>query len=287
MAGLLVPIATASAHMSIVAAASTGPVGLTAEYFQAKDLTQHRVTRIDPILDGAGAPPAEITTASGFSARWSGMYTSTTMARTFLCATEAGGSAAKVSTYVDGTLVNYEDTADQGNSWGMSIRLDPSVPHKLVITAIYDSYDGNGMVELESPSGTVGSAEVVPAIVPKVPELIPVSTGSGKIALYGELSAGSTGVNFYRGAARESEDLATPINGGSPVSTPSFTGSSYVLYMDQVGLTGGAQYYHVAKSSYLNPVTGLTTLSSPNPGGRRSSRSERSALGHEERKPQS
>ena len=36
-----------------------------------------------------------------------------------------------------------------------------------------------------------------------------------------------------------------------------------MLYVDQGGLANGTQYYYQAKSAYPNPVTGLTTLSSP------------------------
>ena len=86
-------------------------------------------------------------------------------------------------------------------------------------------------------------------ICPPLPpaNLTVASTGSGKITLYWDYAPGATGYNIYRGTTSGGENYSAPVNGGTPVNTPSYSGSSVCTFTDN-GLTNGTEYFYTVKA---------------------------------------
>ena len=83
---------------------------------------------------------------------------------------------------------------------------------------------------------------------PNPPEnLTVVSTGSGKITLYWDEVEEAQGYNIYRGLSSGGENYASPVNGGTPVSTPSYPGSK-VYAFTETGLTDETEYFYTVKA---------------------------------------
>ena len=249
---------------------------MTAEYFDRKELATHVATRIDPQVtvsldlrsSGVTNPPGN---NDDFSVRWSGYLTvPTTGVYDFqtVCQgacqasfTLSAGSGNLYASVLQGLVPGSPQTFSSG-----AVSLTAGQRLNMVSTG---SFFGSPRFEIRwKPPGSgaftpIPSSALAPAVVPQRPkDFILASTGSGRIALYGDRPVGSAGVNFYRGATANGEDRAAPINGASPVVAPSYAGSPYVLYTD-TDLTNDADYFYQAKAAYANPVTGVATLSNP------------------------
>lgn len=89
----------------------------------------------------------------------------------------------------------------------------------------------------------------ISGICPTLPptSLTVSSTGSGKLTLYWNGVSGATGYNIYRGTTSGGENYATPVNGGTPVNTPSYSGSNIYTFTD-TGLTNGTEYFYTVKA---------------------------------------
>jgi hypothetical protein len=79
--------------------------------------------------------------------------------------------------------------------------------------------------------------------------LVAVSTGSGKITLYWDRIPEAIGYNIYWGTTAGGENYSVPVNGGTPVNTPSYTGSDMCRYTN-TGLTNGVRYFYTVKAVY-------------------------------------
>ena len=172
-----------------------------------------------------------------------------------------------VRCYVNGNQVSYY--ADGVGSKVPAFYAQAGQRYDIVVSAEYDAPFDYGDAPLFlfdddfAPGPSAPSGQLEPAVVPEAPrDFILASTGSGKIALYGDRPSGALGVDFYRGDVAGGENLDAPVNGSTPVTAPSYAGSPYVLYTD-TGLTDNADYFYQAKAVYANPVTGIPTLSSP------------------------
>ncbi len=73
------------------------------------------------------------------------------------------------------------------------------------------------------------------------------SAGLGKLTVYWRPALGATGYNIYRGTTSGGESYQSPVNGGTPWDTPSYTGSATFAFTD-TGLTFGQQYFYTVKA---------------------------------------
>lgn len=89
----------------------------------------------------------------------------------------------------------------------------------------------------------------ISGISPPLPptNLNAVTTGSGKVVLYWNSTPNAEGYNIYRGTTSDGENYTTPVNGGTPVNTPSYSGSSVYSFTD-TGLTNGVEYFYTVKA---------------------------------------
>lgn len=69
-----------------------------------------------------------------------------------------------------------------------------------------------------------------------------------KITLYWSSVPAATGYNICRGTDPGGEDNDTPVNGGTPVTTPCYAGSSGYTYTDDNDLVEGITYYYIVKA---------------------------------------
>ena len=74
-----------------------------------------------------------------------------------------------------------------------------------------------------------------------------VSCGSGKIGIYWDRVPNALGYNVYRGTSPGSQDYVHPLNGSTPITSPSYTGGSVYRFIDS-GLTDGREYYYTVKA---------------------------------------
>ncbi len=86
---------------------------------------------------------------------------------------------------------------------------------------------------------------------PSVSDLSAYATGDGKITLYWTPVVNATGYNLYRGTTAGGEDYAHPVNGSTPVNTPSYSGSPMDMDSD-TGLTNGTEYFYTVKAVYAS-----------------------------------
>ncbi len=84
---------------------------------------------------------------------------------------------------------------------------------------------------------------------PAVNDLSAYSTGSSKVTLYWTALSGASGYNLYRGTATGSEDYTHPVNGATPVSAASYSGSTMDMYTD-ANLVNGTEYFYTVKAVY-------------------------------------
>jgi len=74
-----------------------------------------------------------------------------------------------------------------------------------------------------------------------------ISTGSGKIGIYWDGVPGVTGYNVYRGLTSGGENYASPVNGSTPITVPTYTGGNVYMLTDS-GLTNGTEYFYTVKA---------------------------------------
>lgn len=92
---------------------------------------------------------------------------------------------------------------------------------------------------------TVDLSGICPTLPPA--NLTVAPTGSGKLTLYWSGVCGATGYNVYRGTISGGENYYTPVNGGTPVTTESYSGSGVYTYTD-TALTDGVEYFYTVKA---------------------------------------
>jgi len=85
------------------------------------------------------------------------------------------------------------------------------------------------------------------SVTPHPVNPVAISTGSGKISVYWDGVPGATGYNVYRGLASGGENYASPVNGSTPITAPTYTGGNVYMFTD-TGLTNGTEYFHTVKA---------------------------------------
>ncbi len=236
--------------------------GLTGIYWDNPDYTDHRITRIDPVVDfswGAQTPDPSIA-APTFSAKWVGQVQAQhSEVYTFII--EAPGG-------YDGTVILNEQIIIDSQYGETTIAY--STPTALVagqwydIEVAYRSYGGTAGIKLkwscpsDYPGGLIQTSFMRPTVLPAVPTgIMALSTGSGKVTVYWDRATGAAGYNVYRGASVATIDYLTPVNGSTPISSTTFPGSSTFIYTNS-GLVNGTKHYFAVKAVY-----GSWILSSP------------------------
>ncbi len=228
--------------------------GLTGIYWDNPDFTDHRISRVDPVLDfswGAQTPDPSIS-APTFSARWVGQVQAQhSEVYTFII--EAPGG-------YDGTVIlNEQVIIDSQNN---ETTIVYSTPTALAagqwydIEVSYKSYGGTAGIKLkwscpsDYPGGVIPQLAMNPTILPAIPgNLRVVSTGAGKIRAYWEKAIGASGYNLYRATTSGGQNFFTPVNGSTPITTTSYSGGEVYTCLDN-GLTNGATYFYRVKAVY-------------------------------------
>ncbi len=123
------------------------------------------------------------------------------------------------------------------------------------IEVAYRSYGGTAGIKLkwrtasDFPGGIIPQWAMLPSVVPNVPVTLGVyATGSTKNTLYWP-HCGAGGYNIYRSTTSGGQNFMSPVNGSTPVNTPSYSGSPYRMFSD-TGLTTGIRYYYRIKAVY-------------------------------------
>lgn len=129
----------------------------------------------------------------------------------------------------------------------------PSVGDRVAITGLsgLGTYDeGHGLAR----TMRVSSCEDVTTIRPAGPPTGVAALASGedenslgKIIISWKAATSATGYNVYRGTTSGGEDYEHPINGGTPVTAPTYAGGSTYSFTD-TGLAFGQEYFYTVKA---------------------------------------
>lgn len=125
-------------------------------------------------------------------------------------------------------------------------------------------------------SGTEGTASAMTTVAPEVPaNFAATSAPAGAITLDWDFSPGATGYNIYRSTTSGGYNFTAPLNGGTPVSGPSYndstavSGTTYYYVVRALVIGGSSQQIESASSvedSALSDATVPTAVTITNPG---------------------
>ncbi len=228
--------------------------GLTGIYWDNPDYTDHRISRIDPVVDfswGAQTPDPSIS-APTFSAKWVGQVQAQhNEVYTFII--EAPGG-------YDGTVILNEQIIIDSQYGETTIAF--STPTALVagqwydIEVAYRSYGGTAGIKLkwrsasDYPGGVIPQWALANSFTPSVPKNVAAyAVSSTKISLYWRAVPDVTGYNVYRATSPGAQNFLNPINGSTPVNSPSYSGSPYRVFTDS-SASQGIRYYYRVKAVY-------------------------------------
>ena len=266
---------------------STG-TGLTAEYFDNSDWTQHLVTENEAA--GEAGPPAGITlplsnantTGNGFSTVWSGhIQALATGVHTFNISYSSNGTGP-----INGWITVVGNNGVSGTASILQRPITSSTPVTTTLTA---GTQYNMIVKLQSwntgsqqilaptwacqgtdingnpitISGNVPTANLYPAIAAPVAPTANyvVTTGDQRNTIYYTVPANSAfGFYVYSCLSPGTENYNLPI---SPEVDPPGGGQIGTMSFADTGEPDGVNRYYTVKLTYLNSVTGGLTMSSP------------------------
>ncbi len=228
--------------------------GLTGIYWDNPDYTDHRISRIDPVVDfswGAQTPDPSIS-APTFSAKWVGQVQAQ-YSEVYTFIIEAPGG-------YDGTVILNEQMIIDSSQGENAIVY--STPTALVagqwydIEVAYRSYGGTAGIKLkwsspsDFPGGLIPQWALSSPVVPSAPAgMGAYAGGPTKISLFWKAATGATGYNIYRSQTSGGQNYMQPVNSSAPVNTPSYAGSSYRVFTD-TGVTQGQRYFYTVKAVY-------------------------------------